>query len=139
MNRTKLRLEKTPRASFFEGRTRGFLLGLFVYLSTVISAYFIGARTGLATTLCLLNRFLGVPCPLCGGTSASFALLGGKFSEAFLANPMVTLALPLVGLWFFLRIGLGYRTVFKVPAPLAIPCFCLLVAANWAYLISTRS
>ena len=133
-----LRLEKVPRASFFEGWTRGFFLGLLVYVATVLTAYFIGTRTSLDMTLCAMNRFLGVPCPLCGGTSASLALAGGRPSEAFFANPLVSVMLPVAGLWIITWVGLGYRAALAIPKPILLPLGLLLVVANWAYIISTH-
>lgn len=134
-----VRLERVSRASFFEGWTRGFIFGLVVFVATVASAYFIGTRTELDMTLCLLRRFGGIPCPLCGGTTASFALASGRPSDAFTANPMVTLVLPLVALWILAWIGFGHRVKLTLPKALLVSAGLLLVAVNWAYVISVRS
>jgi hypothetical protein len=133
-----LRLEKVPRASFFEGWTRGFFLGLLVYVATVLTAYFIGTHTNLDMTLCALNRFLGIPCPLCGGTAASLSLASGRLSDAFFSNPLVSLALPIAGLWILTWVGLGYRAAISIPKPILLPLGLLLIVANWAYVISTH-
>lgn len=44
---------------------------------------------------CGLRLLTGLPCPLCGGTRAAQAILGGNFSLAAQLNP---LAFPVVGL-----------------------------------------
>ena len=43
---------------------------------------------------CPLRTATGVPCPLCGLTTASIALADGRLAEALAANPVV---LPLAG------------------------------------------
>src|SRR4051794_34741822 len=46
---------------------------------------------GLAT-VCLLRATTGVPCPLCGGTTAFVRLGRGRLLGALAANPFVLLA-----------------------------------------------
>ena len=41
------------------------------------------------TTLCTLRALTGVPCPLCGGTTALVGLGRGDVSAAFRASPLV--------------------------------------------------
>ncbi len=40
-------------------------------------------------TLCHLRRTTGVPCPTCGTTRATTALLGGDFGTAIAHNPLM--------------------------------------------------
>lgn len=42
-------------------------------------------------TLCLLRSATGVPCPLCGSTTAFTRLGQGRVLDAFVANPVVLL------------------------------------------------
>lgn len=42
-------------------------------------------------TLCLLRATTGIPCPLCGSTTAAVALGRGEFTRAFLASPLAVL------------------------------------------------
>lgn len=46
---------------------------------------------GRPATLCLLRATTGVPCPLCGGTSAAVALGSFDLQSALRANPFVVL------------------------------------------------
>jgi hypothetical protein len=46
---------------------------------------------GRPPTLCLLRATTGVPCPLCGGTTATVDLGQGQLVRAFLASPLVVL------------------------------------------------
>lgn len=133
-----IRWEKVPRASFFEGWTRGFFLGLTVFVTAVSAAYFFAPANGPDLTPCAMRQILGIPCPLCGGTTSSFALLSGQFAKAFLTNPLVSLALPLAALWAVSWLGFGYRFSVSLPLPFALPAILLLVLSNWAYVISTR-
>lgn len=48
-------------------------------------------------SLCPLQRFVGIPCPSCGGTRAGLYLLGGDPVSAFAANPGVTAAALTLG------------------------------------------
>jgi hypothetical protein len=41
--------------------------------------------------LCPVRRLTGLPCPLCGGTTALAAAGAGDFDNAFAANPLVLL------------------------------------------------
>lgn len=52
---------------------------------------------GRPQTLCLLRAATGVPCPLCGGTTAAVAVGQGRLLGAAAASPLVVLgALTLV-------------------------------------------
>ena len=55
--------------------------------------------------LCPMRHVFGVPCPGCGLTRASGALLTGRFHDVFAFHPLVPLILPLVA-WMFLRMTL---------------------------------
>lgn len=47
--------------------------------------------------LCPTNRFLGIYCPGCGSTRASYDLLHGQFASAIRNNPLiVVLGVPLI-------------------------------------------
>ncbi len=56
-----------------------------------VLALLAGAWLGMAppVVLCPLLRFTGVPCPLCGGTTAFAALGAGSAGRALAANPVV--------------------------------------------------
>ena len=60
--------------------------------------------------LCPLRRITGVPCPLCGGTTAGLALLRGDLGAAVAASPLaLALGALIVAAWMvwaLARIGL---------------------------------
>lgn len=52
--------------------------------------------TGRPATLCLLRATTGVPCPLCGGTTAAARLGTGDLRGALRASPLAVAAGPVV-------------------------------------------
>ncbi len=55
--------------------------------------------------LCPIKLFFGFPCPGCGMTRATFALMHGHVLEALRLHPLVWLITPLVS-WTLLRVTL---------------------------------
>lgn len=51
---------------------------------------------GRPTTLCLVRATTGVPCPLCGGTTAAVALGSFDLRAALRANPFAVVIGPLL-------------------------------------------
>jgi hypothetical protein len=90
---------------------------------------------------CLLREATGIPCPTCGATRGTLALLEGQLVEALLLNPMVTVAAGgfLIGglvapLWAYRR-----GTVPTVPVPLpgwSRTAIVVVILANWAWVIA---
>ncbi len=104
-------------------------------------------RLRLPTPECVIYRFTGVPCLSCGGTRASRALLSGDFATAFAWNPLVTIFVILVGIYFFYAVVV---TVFRLPRIRGIALHrgsamalrivvVVLLTANWVYLVATFS
>ncbi|GEM_PF-817805 len=60
-----------------------------------VAALLVGEVGGITT--CPLAGLLGVPCPGCGLTRATWALLNGRFAEAIALHPFVLLAVPALG------------------------------------------
>ena len=52
--------------------------------------------SGRPSTLCLLRATTGVPCPLCGGTTAAVRIGRGDLTGALRASPLAVLGAPLV-------------------------------------------
>ena len=50
-------------------------------------------------TLCLLRTVTGIPCPLCGGTTAAVRLGQGRPGAALLASPLAVLGAATFALW----------------------------------------
>jgi hypothetical protein len=100
------------------------------------AALFLGAlkihRPPQLATVCVLRGFTGVPCPLCGSTTAFVRLGQGRVADALLANPVVLLvALCLVlaptGVFGALRRA-PQRTVWAVVA--------VVTGASWLWQLS---
>jgi len=78
-------------------------------------------------TLCLLRATTGVPCPLCGTTTALARLAGGDLLGALAANPVTLLAMaafvvaPLVG--------------FRLPRRATPALFTVLAGFAWVWQI----
>lgn len=67
----------------------GLLLGLSVVLAHV-------RLSGRPSTLCLLRATTGIPCPLCGGTTAAVEIGSGDLVGALRASPLAVAGAPVV-------------------------------------------
>jgi hypothetical protein len=92
-----------------------------------------------ASLPCLLRTLTGVPCPVCGMTTAAVALVRGEAGTAFAANPLIfglaALALAAVPLVVLRATG-----VLKPPEPWSPSrrrwagwLFGLLALASWLF------
>lgn len=87
-------------------------------------------------------RYLGVACPLCGGTRAVTALATGQFLLAVKYNPFALLMFALL-VWgaisfFFLVVPLKRRVVIdatKAQVATFWTCVGIGILANWAYVL----
>ena len=68
--------------------------------------------SGRPSTVCLLRATTGVPCPLCGGTTAAVRLGSGDLAGALRASPLAVLGAPVVAALPLLADRLG-----RVPRP----------------------
>jgi hypothetical protein len=59
--------------------------------------------SGRPSTLCLLRATTGVPCPLCGGTTAAVHVGRGDLAGALRASPLAVLGAPVVAALPLLR------------------------------------
>lgn len=89
-----------PRAVTSSGLRLTAMLALVLVLANV------HPRTRPAT-VCLLRAVTGVPCPLCGGTTAAVHLGSGDLRGALHASPLAVLAGPVVAALPLLRDRLG--------------------------------
>jgi hypothetical protein len=121
------------------------LTWLLVSLGTFLNlALWLAAR--LPTPHCAFHSLTGLPCLTCGATRAAWQFLHGHFAASFLFNPLAFLAYCAV-----LAFDLYALTVVTTRAPrlrfgnfsrseklLARWVVALLLAANWAYLLTAR-
>lgn len=129
------------------GRTRVGVLARLPYLLAAIYALLFGLLLAHADgarhphTICLFRAVTEVPCPTCGGTRATIALVSGDLGLAFGYNPLVTAAwllLPAVLLgalvlrprWQSVSLAARRWTVRGALLVLAVAGL-----ANWIYVI----
>ncbi|MHB1454354.1 MAG: DUF2752 domain-containing protein [Saccharofermentanales bacterium] len=74
---------------------------------------------------CLLRRTIGIPCPGCGMTRATFALLRLDFAAAFTFHPLVYVIVPFIIVLSVLL--LTKRTTFKKSTPYIIAIMACMV------------
>jgi hypothetical protein len=88
---------------------------------------------------CPLRLLTGVPCPLCGMTTAATGLASGDLAVALAANPFVLL---LAGFTLVMAVLMGARALGRVPPPAQWPdsrrrqsywVIAGLAAASWAF------
>ena len=63
--------------------------------------YFMGP--GNIPLICVFHEVTGLYCPGCGAGRACYSILHGQFLEAFCYNPLLTVLLPLIGLYIAAR------------------------------------
>jgi Protein of unknown function (DUF2752) len=88
---------------------------------------------------CPLRALTGIPCPLCGMTTAATGLAAGDLGAALAANPFVLL---LAGFTLVMAVLMIARAVGRLPAPAQWPAArrrqgywvtAMLAAASWAF------
>jgi hypothetical protein len=88
---------------------------------------------------CPLRTLTGIPCPLCGMTTAATGLAAGDLGAALAANPFVLL---LAGFTLVMAVLMIARAVGRLPAPAQWPVAqrrqgywvtAMLAAASWAF------
>jgi Protein of unknown function (DUF2752) len=83
-------------------KDRALLVSLIV-LSLAVAAYALRETAGAGWMPgCFFRKITGLECPGCGMTRGTYALLHGRFLDAFLFNPVGMILLPLgfIGLSF---------------------------------------
>ena len=54
--------------------------------------------------VCIFHSITGLYCPGCGAGRACYSILHGRFLDAFCYNPLMTVLLPLIGLYIAARV-----------------------------------
>ena len=115
-----------------------------VFAGVAVAVFFtFAAWHGLAIgTPCFFRSYLGVPCLMCGGTRAFFALVQFRFSDAWYFNPLVfpvVLAAASAGVLWFAEAICGRFLLCSAPRwcsrllrqPLFIPIFLVGLFLVW--------
>lgn len=132
------RVVQTRRSEFFSGVTLPWLVGSIAAFLSVLVIYWINRNTDHRFTVCPLQLTVSLPCPLCGGTTASVLLASGKPLAAFETNPLVAVGIPLAIAWALLWLLFGLRIATTLAPPKQVAILLLLLCANWAYVLSHR-
>ena len=64
--------------------------------------YFMGP--GNVPLICVFHEITGLYCPGCGAGRACYSILHLEFADAFCYNPLMTILLPLIGLYIMARV-----------------------------------
>lgn len=117
-------------------------IGGILFVSYIWIGYnlFVGEQNG--TTICLIHRFLGIPCPGCGLTRATIAFCHGDFGSAIQLNPLVLVVVPALAITpIALTIVPKESYIFFTRAEdffskkTGIIILCLSLASLWTYII----
>ena len=100
----------------------GFALGGATLLVLVVEEH----------SVCVFANLTGAPCPGCGLTRATLALLRGEFAAATAMHPLIWLCLPLLGA---VALESALSAVLRKPVALIAPaCRALGVRPDWLWI-----
>ncbi len=114
------------------------ILIVLLWIVLGCTAVFLGEYLDRPAQLCLFKRLIGIPCPTCGATRGSLAVLQGRIIEGWLYNPLllsvfgICLLLLAVRLCFRRKLQLQLSRVERI---IAWAFLAVLFAANWLYVI----
>lgn len=120
-------------------------LGLLGVLVLLPGYFFVMQTLGLPSAPpCTFRSLFGLPCLMCGGTRAIYALLQGRWSDAWYFNPLASVLAPVVIVLCFVIIIelLSGRSIlaprFKavgtpLKSPLAISGIVVVLVSLWAW------
>ena len=77
------------------GVSTPWLIATLLWFLSVVAISWLNLRMGTHYTLCPLKNLTDIPCPGCGSTRATLALVKGHFGTAFSFNPLTTSVLLL--------------------------------------------
>ncbi len=130
-----MRLEPAPRLPKVSPWV---VLVVLCWGAMVAGEILLDRHLGLGMTTCTFRRITGYPCPTCGTTRGSLALLSGHPLVALAFNPMFFGGLFLMAGWFLFRAATGLRPRFDLDRKArriwqAVAGAGLLL--NWIYLL----
>ena len=104
----------------------GWAAGMAAFAAAAVVLFFFDPSNHGFYPICFFHKATGLLCPGCGALRATHQLLHGNLSAAFRFNPLLVLALPLVGLFGAVY---AFRTIRGYPTPLA-------PTAKWVWLLA---
>ena len=116
------------------------LVGALAVWGTLVSvAYFTSGGKGAAggVSLCNFKNLTGHPCAVCGSTRAVMAALRGDIVEALRWNPLMIVALTVIGVVLLARVLFRKRVRVRLSKAGQWVCWTLavvVVVLNWVYL-----
>ncbi len=116
--------------------TPAWIVATALFVGAILFVFWTNRTRGTDYTVCPLQLAFGLPCPLCGGTTATFRLVLGDFAGAWRSNPLVATAIPLVLAWTVLWLGFGIKVETTLPSPAVATSILLLLALNWAFVLA---
>lgn len=125
--------EKVSRKSILKGWTPGLYLGVLFFVVATLCLHIGGLALQRDLLPCLFQVATGFPCPLCGGTRASFLLFSGHPLQALCLNPLVTFSLFLGAVWILSWLAFGLRWRLRLPDRAVALVLLALFLVNWIY------
>jgi hypothetical protein len=104
----------------------------------VATAAYLSRAYGVHATLCPFKRLTHLPCPTCGGTRGTMAILGGDPIQGFLYNPLLFAVLAAIAADLLLRLifaGSVRLQTSNRERKILLLLLLVLIGLDWAYLI----
>jgi len=133
-----IRWRRVRRSEFFAPMSAGWIFGTSLFAACILLVFFANRVGGTDYTVCPMRLTAGIPCPLCGGTTACFKLVAGDLAGALVTNPLVTLSVAAYAIWALLWVGFGVRFFTTLRTEKVAALLLLAFAANWAYVLTVR-
>lgn len=116
------------------------LVALITWAALLLMLVGAQSQKGANWIACPFRSLTQLPCPTCGATRATLAMLDGDFAGALRLNPLVTVALMLTTFWLVLRIGFRRTIVLPLPPRMRLVLWVGIILAacgNWLYVLRT--
>jgi hypothetical protein len=104
----------------------------------VAAAAWLSRAWNFHATLCPFKRLTNLPCPTCGGTRGTMAMLDGDPIQGFLCNPLLFALLAAFAANLLLRLIFARSVRLEASGrerKALWLIFLALIGLNWAYLI----
>lgn len=133
------RLIRVRRAEFLRPMTWRWRVASLLFFGCILLVYWVNQTGWARITVCPTTHVFGIPCPLCGGTTAAVRLARGEVAPALASNPLAVLLVVAIAGYSLLWLAFARRLTTTLPAPMVAALLLLALAANWAYVLSVRT